>query len=79
MAETTWVPTRKWIVTQLTAVTALITAVISTGQFDKAIAIAAIGLVTQALASYLIPNADPAQRSTESSKESAPTPAAAPA
>jgi hypothetical protein len=50
-------PTNKWIVTQITAVTALLTAYVQLGGWDKQLTIALIGLVAQALIGYIAPNA----------------------
>ncbi len=49
-------PTNKWIATQLTAAGVFLTAWITAGQFTKAIQIALVGLVVQAVAGYLVPN-----------------------
>jgi hypothetical protein len=51
------VPSRKWLVTQITAVGALLTMFATTGSWDVEESVALIGLVTQALASYVLPNA----------------------
>ena len=50
-------PSRKWIVTQITAVGALLTMFVTTGSWDQEESVALIGLLTQALASYVLPNA----------------------
>ena len=52
------VPTNKWIVTQITALAALITAWVTAGQWDKTLTVAAIGVITQAIVGYLCPNTD---------------------
>jgi len=60
-------PTRKWWATQIRAVTTLATAWVSTGGWSKPLTMASIGLVSQAVVVYLVPNGTPA-----SSQESAP-------
>jgi uncharacterized membrane protein YjjP (DUF1212 family) len=52
------IPTRKWMVTQSAAVSALLVAWVSAGHWDKTLSIGLIGLFSQALASYLVPNVD---------------------
>jgi hypothetical protein len=51
-------PTRKWWAMFITALAAFLTAWINAGQFNKEILIALIGLVAQALVTYLVPNSD---------------------
>jgi hypothetical protein len=51
-------PTRKWIATQITALAALMTAWISIGEWDKTLTISAVGLLTQAVVGYILPNAN---------------------
>jgi hypothetical protein len=57
-ANKSWIPTNKWIVTQVTALTALVTAWVNLGHWDKALTTAAIGLAAQAAISWLTPNAN---------------------
>jgi hypothetical protein len=54
--DTSRMPTRKWLVTQTTAVAAVLVAWVNVGGWDKTISIAVIGLMSQAVASYLMPN-----------------------
>jgi hypothetical protein len=56
-AKSRW-PTRKWLVTQITAVAALLTAWVTAGAWDKTLSVALIGLFAQATVGYLVPNAD---------------------
>lgn len=58
MAQTSWIPSRKWLATQVTAIAALAVAWVNQGAWDKTLTIALIGVVSQALFSYLVPNAD---------------------
>lgn len=58
VAKKSWVPTQKWIVTQVTALAALATMWATTGSWDTEETIAAIGLVSQALAGYFKSNDD---------------------
>ena len=51
-------PTRKWIVTQVTALAALLIAWVQAGDWNKTLAVAVIGLVAQMIVGYVIPNAD---------------------
>jgi hypothetical protein len=55
-------PTRKWWAAQITAVTTLATAWVTAGAWNRPLTLAAIGVVSQALVVYLVPNADPAPR-----------------
>ncbi len=50
-------PTRKWAVTQITAVAALLTMWATTGGWDQEETVGLIGLVAQAAIGYLTPNA----------------------
>jgi hypothetical protein len=71
-------PTRKWWATQITASTALATAWVSAGHWDKTLTLAAIGVVSQAAVVYLVPNADPAPKpSPATTPAPAPSPVAA--
>lgn len=72
MAQASWIPTRKWLATQVTAVTAFVVAWVNQGGWDKTLSIALIGLVSQAIFSYLVPNTD---RSSGSDRPVPPTPA----
>lgn len=53
-----FMPTRKWFATQITAITALITSWILQGEWNKALTISVIGLLSQAAVGYLVSNAD---------------------
>jgi hypothetical protein len=55
-------PTRKWWATQITAVTTLATAWVTTGTWNKPLTLAAIGVVSQALVVYLVPNGEQVPR-----------------
>ncbi|MGH3390948.1 MAG: hypothetical protein ACRDOO_18940 [Actinomadura sp.] len=51
-------PTRKWWAMFITALAAFLTGWIQAGEFNKEMTIALIGLVAQALVTYLVPNSD---------------------
>lgn len=52
-------PSRKWLVTQVTAISAWLVALIENDlHFNSTLAIAAVGIGSQALIAYLTPNAD---------------------
>ena len=51
-------PTNKWMATQVTAVAALLTAWVTAGGWNKTLSITLIGLVGQAIVSYILPNGD---------------------
>lgn len=51
-----WMPTRKWWAAQVTAATALAIMWATTGSWDQEETISAIGLASQALLSWLVPN-----------------------
>ena len=53
-------PSKKWFVTQITAVAALFTMWATTGSWDVEETVALIGLVSQAGIGYLTPNASDA-------------------
>lgn len=53
-----WLPTRKWFATQVTALTALAVAFAELGHWNTTLSISAIGLVSQAALGYILPNAD---------------------
>ncbi len=57
---TNWKPSRKWFATQVTALTALALMYVTTGAWNQEETIAAIGIVSQAALSWLVPN-DPDQ------------------
>jgi hypothetical protein len=50
-------PTRKWIATQVTAVAAFTIAWVTAAEWNSTLSIALIGLISQAVISYLVPNA----------------------
>ena len=52
------VPTRKWFATQITAIAALVAAWLTAGAWNTTLSIALVGLIAQAAAGYLLPNAD---------------------
>lgn len=58
VAEKSWFPTKKWIVTQIAAAAAVATMWATTGSWDTEETVALIGLITQAAAAYLTPNQD---------------------
>jgi hypothetical protein len=58
MSTTKWMPTRKWMATQSTALATLAVAWVNAGTWNKPLSIAMIGLVSQAVVGYLIPNVD---------------------
>jgi hypothetical protein len=58
MAQASWIPTRKWLATQVTAVAAFLVAWVDQGSWNKTLSIALIGLASQAIFGYLVPNAD---------------------
>jgi hypothetical protein len=69
MAEKSHWPTNKWIATQVTATVALLTGWVTAGEWNKTLSATVIGLVGQAVVSYMLPNADgpggvPARKST---------------
>jgi hypothetical protein len=51
-------PDKKWLATQVTAVVALLTAWVTAGAWNKTLSITLIGIVGQAIVSYLLPNAE---------------------
>ncbi|MGA8248864.1 MAG: hypothetical protein WB797_18305 [Nocardioides sp.] len=58
MSTTTWMPTRKWMAAQSTALATLAVSWVNAGTWNKPLSIAAIGLASQAVVSYLVPNVD---------------------
>ncbi len=61
MSTTNWMPTRKWMATQSTALATLAVSWVNAGTWNKPLSIAVIGVVSQAVVSYLIPNVDQAK------------------
>jgi hypothetical protein len=55
-AEKSRWPTNKWLATQVTATVALLTGWVSVGAWSKPLSATLIGLVGQAVVSYLLPN-----------------------
>jgi hypothetical protein len=51
-------PTNKWVATQVTAVVALLTGWVTAGEWNKTLTTTVIGLVGQAIVSYMLPNGD---------------------
>jgi hypothetical protein len=51
-----WIPKNKWFATQVTAVAALLVGWINVGDWNKTLTIALIGLISQAIVGYLVPN-----------------------
>ena len=51
-----WIPTNKWIATQVTAIAALLVAWVNADGWNKTLTIALIGLISQAVIGYLVPN-----------------------
>jgi len=49
-------PTRKWWAAQISATTTLAVGWVNAGRWDKPLTIAAIGVVSQAAVTYLVPN-----------------------
>jgi hypothetical protein len=56
--EKSRMPTNKWLATQITAIVALLTGWVNAGAWDRSFSAAAIGIVGQAVVSYLLPNHD---------------------
>jgi hypothetical protein len=52
----TWIPTNKWIAAQTTAVSALAISWVTAGAWTRPLTCAAIGVVAQAAAAYLVSN-----------------------
>jgi hypothetical protein len=52
------VPTNKWLATQVTATAALLTGWVTAGEWNRTLTTTAIGLVAQAIVSYVLPNAE---------------------
>jgi hypothetical protein len=51
-------PTNKWVATQVTAAVALLTGWVTAGEWNKTLSTTLIGLVGQAIVSYMLPNGD---------------------
>jgi hypothetical protein len=51
-------PTNKWMATQVTALAALLTGWVTAGEWNKTLSTTMIGLVAQAIVSYVLPNAE---------------------
>lgn len=51
------IPSRKWLVAQVTALGALATMFVTTGSWDQEESVALIGLLVTAASTYLVPNA----------------------
>lgn len=64
-------PSRKWLATQITALSALLIAYVTAGAWNQTLSITSIGLGSQALVGYLLPNAT--DTSTSSSAQATPT------
>jgi hypothetical protein len=56
--STTWKPTNKWIAAQCTAVSALAISWVNAGVWSRPLTAAAIGVVAQATAAYLVSNGE---------------------
>jgi hypothetical protein len=57
--QKSWKPTNKWLAAQCTATATLAVSWVNAGAWTKPLTIALIGLVSQAVAAYLVSNADP--------------------
>jgi hypothetical protein len=51
-------PTNKWLATQVTAAAALLTGWVTAEHWNKTLTTTAIGLVAQAIVSYVLPNSE---------------------
>jgi hypothetical protein len=51
-------PTNKWMATQVTAAAALLTGWVTAEHWNKTLSTTAIGLVAQAVVSYVLPNSE---------------------
>ena len=50
------VPTRKWFAAQIAAVATLVVAWLNADEWNKTLTVALVGLVAQALITYIVPN-----------------------
>ena len=57
MTPVSWIPTRKWGATLVTALAALGVAWANAGEWNKTLTVALIGVIAQSLVGYLVPNA----------------------
>lgn len=71
-ARNPWLPTRKWMVARVTALAALAAMYLTTGSWDTEESIAAVGLVSEALISYLTPNQPPVEEVADYAKVQSP-------
>ena len=60
-AQKSKMPNNKWLATQVTALAALLTGWVTAGVWNKTLTITLIGLVGQAIVSYIMPNAELAE------------------
>ena len=51
-------PTRKWWAATVIAIGAIATLWVTKGEFDKDVMLATIGVIVQAITTYLVPNQD---------------------
>jgi cobalamin synthase len=51
-------PSRKWMVTQVTALAALATAWLQAGEWSTTLSVMAVGIASQAVIAYLVPNTE---------------------
>jgi amino acid permease len=58
MNEKWTAPSRKWFVTQVTALAALATAWLQAGEWSTTLSVMAVGIASQAAIGYLVPNAE---------------------
>jgi hypothetical protein len=69
-------PSRKWLAAQVSAIGALVVALIDNGwELTPELQVILVGMVVQAIVTYLVPNAPP----TTAPTSAAPLPPAAPA
>jgi len=72
--QKSWMPTNKWLAAQCTATATLAVTWVNAGAWTKPLSIALIGLVSQAIAAYLVSNADHATQASERAGEPVETP-----
>ena len=53
-----WLPTRKWFAAIVTALSAWAVLWIQAAEFGREVQIALVGVITQAVVAYLVPNQD---------------------